>query len=306
MKIAHISDLHLSMFYKDSNLQKIKYLLKYAIAQKPDHIVITGDLTDNAGEKDFDILRNLFRSLGLLNSDRLSLVIGNHDIFGGPQTPDELFTFPKKCKNVNYDSKVKEFVNYFSETFDDCIYQNKENYFPFAKIIEDVLITGINSIARYSRLKNPFASNGSVNLEQFNEVIEIFNEFKNFVRHKIILVHHHFNKMQVDENIPASLWQIIEKQTMKLRKKKRLFRLFKEYDVDLVLHGHYHEQREYQRKQTRFLNSGASIKNNFNNKGFINFVDIKSSKITVNTHTIDTNIKVSKADYSYYPLEAAI
>jgi len=53
MKIAHISDLHLNMFYKDSNLQKIKYLLKYAIAQKPDHIVITGDLTDNAGEKDF-------------------------------------------------------------------------------------------------------------------------------------------------------------------------------------------------------------------------------------------------------------
>ena len=49
MKIAHISDLHLNMFYKDSNLQKIKYLLKYAIAQKPDHIVITGDLTDNAG-----------------------------------------------------------------------------------------------------------------------------------------------------------------------------------------------------------------------------------------------------------------
>jgi len=51
MKIAHISDLHFSIFLKDSNLKNIKYLIKYILQTKADHIVITGDLTDNACSK---------------------------------------------------------------------------------------------------------------------------------------------------------------------------------------------------------------------------------------------------------------
>ena len=81
MKIAHISDLHLNTIYS------------YSLENKADHLVITGDLTDNASEKDFEILRNLFRKNGLLNSERLSLVIGNHDIFGGLQSAEEIFFF---------------------------------------------------------------------------------------------------------------------------------------------------------------------------------------------------------------------
>ena len=112
MKIAHISDLHLNSFFKDSNLRVIKHLLKYILQQQADHIVITGDLVDNADPKDLETLRNLFRKFGLLESDRMSLVIGNHDIFGGPQTPEELFTFPEKCRSVNYEKKVNTCVKY--------------------------------------------------------------------------------------------------------------------------------------------------------------------------------------------------
>ena len=96
MKIAHISDLHFSTFFKDSNLKSIKYLIKYILQTKADHIVITGDLTDNACSKDFEILRSLFRSYDILRGDRLSVVIGNHDIFGGLQTPEDILSFPGK------------------------------------------------------------------------------------------------------------------------------------------------------------------------------------------------------------------
>ena len=194
MKIAHISDLHLNTFFKNSSLREIKYLLKYVLSEGIDHLVITGDLVDNADLKDLEILRNLFKRLGLLESDRMSLVIGNHDIFGGPQTPEDIFTFPVRCKNVPYENKVKEFGEYFSETFKNCIYKNEDHVFPFVKILDNVMISGFNSIAKYSKLKNPFGSNGEINFKQFQELSDIYRSYSKLVKYKLMLVHHHFNK----------------------------------------------------------------------------------------------------------------
>ncbi|MHB1688154.1 MAG: metallophosphoesterase family protein, partial [Ignavibacteriaceae bacterium] len=59
MKIAHISDLHFTTFFKKSNYGSIQYLLEYALNHNADHIVITGDLTDNADKNDFLILRTV-------------------------------------------------------------------------------------------------------------------------------------------------------------------------------------------------------------------------------------------------------
>ncbi len=244
MRIAHLSDFHFTTFFKKSNLIDIYSLLNYAIENNADHIVITGDLTDNADSNDFSILRRIFEKLGLLNSQKLSLVIGNHDIFGGVQTAEDIFTFPEKCRTVDFNKQVKQFYNFFKETFENCAYLSG-NIFPYAKIINGVLLLGMNSIAGYSTAKNIFASNGSVDLEQLNETIRILEKYNDIVSSKIILIHHHFNKIKVINNGSfGSFWQNIEKQTMKLRKKKRLLNLFRIFDVDLVLHGHLHETVE--------------------------------------------------------------
>ncbi len=286
MKIAHISDLHLNTFYSDSNLKQIKQLFKYAVDNRSDHIVLTGDLTDNASEKDFEILRNLFRKNGLLSSERLSIVIGNHDIFGGLQTAEDIFNFPERCKKVDYDFMVNMFVEYFKETFDDCVYKSEENHFPFAKLIRDTLITGVNSIARYSGVKNPFASNGEVDVHQFNELFRILETYQD-VKHKLVLIHHHFNKMKINKKKTAStFWQGIEKQTMKLRKKGRLFNLFNQYKIDLVLHGHLHDSVEYCRKGIRFSNGGGSIRSFQKNFVNVNFVNLNNEGITTEIHAI--------------------
>lgn len=284
MRIAHLSDLHFTTFFKKSNLTGIEYLLNYAIEQDSDHIVITGDLTDNADEHDFLLLRQLFSKLGLLNSKKLSLVIGNHDIFGGVQTAEDIFTFPQKCRTVNFKEKVKLFYNYFKETFEDCTFISEDNIFPYAKVINDTLLVGMNSIAEYSTSKNIFASNGSVDLEQLNDTATILDNFHNNINTKIILIHHHFNKIRVkNKSSFGSFWQNIEKQTMKLRKKKRLFNLFKMYQVNLVLHGHFHETGEYIRKGVKFLNGGASVKGTVPGEMKINFVDIKQEAIKIKT-----------------------
>ncbi len=284
MRIAHIADLHFTTFFKDDNLFQIEKVLRHTIDSGCDHIVITGDLTDNADKKDFGILRKLFAELNLLDTKKLSLVIGNHDIFGGVQTAEDIIKFPVKCSRINYHRKVKEFYQYFPELFEGCVHFDPKRIFPFAKIINDFLIVGANSIAKYSKITNPFASNGKVNRHQFNDIQKIFERFNEYK--KVVLIHHHFNKIKAVNGSTLNFWQKIEKQTMKLRKKKKLLKLFKQYGVEIVLHGHYHESSKYRRKGIFFSNAGASLKGNVKDELKINIVDISEASTEINIETI--------------------
>ena len=89
---------------------------------------------------------------------------------------------------------------------------------------------------------------------------------------------------------------------MKLRKKKKIIELFKYFGADLVLHGHLHEQKEYIRKDLRFLNSGASVKNNFADRLFVNFIDLNADGIIIDKRTIMPKYKTERIIYPL-PLE---
>jgi len=281
MKLAHLSDLHFTTFFRNSELYGIESILRYCNSQNVDHLIITGDLVEKPEPYDFELLRKVFKQNGFLTSDRLSLVIGNHDIFGGVLTIDDVFNFPKHCENINYKKSVVEFCSHFKESFDGCCYISRKNIFPYAKVIDDVLIIGLNSVAEYSKTKNIFASNGEITHEQLNELETIFKLF-NECKTKIILIHHHFKTMKsLHENKFGSFWQIIEKQTMKLRTKGKLMEMFNEYNVDMVLHGHYHESSEYFRKGVRFLNAGGSFKNELLNQNQVNFLETNRTSLKV-------------------------
>ncbi len=295
MRIVHLSDLHFTTFFSNNNLSQIEQVLKYAINMKGDHIVITGDLTDNATPEDFLILRKLFEKLELIDGNRFSLVIGNHDIFGGVQTAEDIFTFPEKCSKINYNQKVQEFYSYFPELFDNSIYFDQKQIFPFAKLIDNFLLVGLNSIAPYSKVNNPFASNGKIELSQLNDMVKIFEQFENEKYRKIVLVHHHFNKMKIKENLSNNFWQKIEKQTMKLKKKKRLFKIFNQYGVELVLHGHYHISKDYVRKGIRFSNAGASLKGAVKDNYYVNVININDKSIDINIVNLPARKKIKSA-----------
>ena len=264
-------------------MYKLENLLQYCNTQKVDHLIITGDLVENPDEYDFELIRKILKQNGFLSSERLSLVIGNHDIFGGVVTVEDLFNFTNHCEEINYKLRVKEFYDYFSESFKFCSYISPVNIFPYAKIIDDVLIVGLNSVAEYSKTKNIFASNGEISFDQLNEVTGIFNMYSS-CKTKLVMIHHHFRETkQVQENRFGSVWQIIEKQTMKLRTKKKLFELFQKFNVDLVLHGHYHEMSEYFIKGIRFLNAGGSFKNSSKNQNQIHFLDTSFPILKIET-----------------------
>ena len=234
----------------------------------------------------------MLQRYGFLNGERLSLVIGNHDIFGGIQKAEEILTFHEKCEGVHYKERVNNFISYFVETFDNCYYLSSKDFFPFAKRIDNTLLIGLNSVAPYSKLSNPFGSNGEISASQFGELYELLKTAENDVKYKIVMIHHHFNKIKTEaKSTFGSIWTNIEKQTMKLKNKRRLFTLSREFNVDLVLHGHIHESKEYFRKGVRFLNAGATIKSNKASVK-INFLKLSKGDVRIEMDSVDLPIKL--------------
>jgi 3',5'-cyclic AMP phosphodiesterase CpdA len=258
--IAHIADLHLSGEHKRFTLRRARRLLDAVVLHNVDHVVVTGDIAADADRRDFEIARRLFKSRGLLDPNKLSVVIGNHDIFGGVHSADDILTFPKRCKNTNYRNKVEEFGEYFHEAFGKCFLGSTSSLFPYAKILGDLALVGINSVARYSKVKNPVGSNGEVDNAELKSVRHLLQASHLRTKKKVILIHHHFNKMPpLGSGTLNSVWAAVERQTMKLRGKKRLIELFRETGVLLVMHGHVHVNSDYERKGVRFVNGGGSI-----------------------------------------------
>jgi 3',5'-cyclic AMP phosphodiesterase CpdA len=210
------------------------------------------------------------------------VVIGNHDVFGGVHVPEDIFAFPRRCRETPYERKVEEFREHFHEAFQNSFFASPLDPFPYGKVVGHVLLVGVNTVAPYSRLRNPLGSNGEVGEEQFRRLQMILASDVFRKRQKIILAHHHFSKSDAKESgSVSSVWDAIERQTMKLHGKKPLCRLFEANDVELVLHGHLHRSVEYRRKGVRFLNGGGSILGPVPGELGVNIVTVRDREIEV-------------------------
>ncbi len=288
MKIAHISDLHLDVNHKQINLANTLKVLEYISDNNFDHIIISGDITENAESSAFALARNTLNRFGLLNPDRLTVTIGNHDIYGGVHLAEDVVNFPAKCRKTNFHGKVREFAYYFRETFGKA-YSAGGNIFPFIKELDEIVIAGFNSIAYYSFVKNPFASNGKISVSQLEHAERYLNEKTPSGKKRIAVTHHHFNKdSHENDKSTSNIWQVIETQTMKLRNKKKIIRKLKNSGFEYVLHGHLHETCSYKRKNIQFINSGGSVlANNFGKPAFTE-INVNSDGISHNIITVDS------------------
>jgi len=173
-RIAHLSDTHISPEFDRYNISRLRSLLSVIVDESYDHIALTGDITGHGEGRDFRSVRRLLKYFGLLKYDRLSVTIGNHDIFGGIHRAEDVFSFKRHCRTVNYDDKLKAFEHAFSETFPKKAHR-AQNIFPFAKLVGPVALVGMNSVRRYHTLLNPFGSNGHVPNEQLRIAEDILN-----------------------------------------------------------------------------------------------------------------------------------
>lgn len=287
MKIIHISDLHLCNSFKRTNISRVKSLLRHVSELGAAHLVITGDISDNADSKDFRILKKILQAYNLYSSEKTTIIPGNHDIFGGVQKAEDIPNFPSKCKNVNYNEKVNIFFENFKELYENTYFPDSGSPFPFAKPLDGVVLLGMNTVDKYSKFKNPLASNGKVHRKQFDSLVEILTakSFGNY--RKIVLSHHHFYKNCHEvKSSESAIWNKIEKYTMKLRGKRRLLNAFSSAGVELVLHGHSHDMKEYNRRGITFLNAGSSIESIASGKGQMMIINITGEGMSTKIYTL--------------------
>jgi len=245
-RIAHISDTHISPEYNRQNIAKLKNLLTYITDEGYDHVVITGDIAGHGEERDFRSVRRLLKSFGLLEYEKLSVTIGNHDIFGGVHRAEDLFSFGKHCQTTVYNRKLDLFERTFKETFPQKAYAG-EKLFPFVKIVGPLALVGINSIREFHPFLNPFGSNGKVSDEQLESVEKILSHPSLDKLKKVVLIHHHFSKYQPHaESLINKFYHSFESRTLKLHGKKRVEETFKRCGVEVVMHGHTHVEEVYE------------------------------------------------------------
>jgi predicted phosphodiesterase len=155
---------------------------------------------------------------------------------------------------------MEQFYSSFHEAFDGTQFTTPDSLFPYVKPLGDLLIIGLNSVAPYSTVKNPVGSNGQIDDHQRRRFDRLLSFSSSQETARIVLVHHHFNKMSHrTDGTMQSVWKAFEQRTMKLHGRRTLMKLLKKHRVDIVLHGHYHQNMEYARQGIRFVNGGGSI-----------------------------------------------
>lgn len=283
-RIAHISDPHLC-FADDNGGGKAFIKLMENIREKNcDHVIISGDIADNPLPEDFRFASELLKEYDLTDFNKITIVPGNHDIFGGAAKGIDGIKFIYECRQTDYKKNLDLFTENFSEAFVNS------GIFPFVKILRNVALIGINSIDKWSLNKNPEGSNGKISAGDYEKIEKILKSKKLNGLHKIIVMHHHFALPdESEENKAHPLWLRVIEWKMKLRGKKKLLRLFEKNNVKLVLHGHTHISEIYTEGKITFVNSSASsIPLTDDQKKYYHIIEIPGSEGEA------VNIKIEK------------
>jgi 3',5'-cyclic-AMP phosphodiesterase len=258
MKIAHISDIHLDSQENPECLTDIDMLLSELLRSGHDHIVLTGDIVDVANFDDLYRLREIFESHGILNWEKVTIIPGNHDIFGKYEFKGDgmLKTAARAASAVGlkYQDRMQEFCEVFRETITEEPVLNST--FPFIKILQGgkngIAIVSFNSVLEWTVAMNPVGSRGRIDDRQLADIQS--PEIVDLLKDKFVIsLSHHAYHIYNPRNAADSvfLW------SMELVGKESYLQAMKKIGVKVALHGHYHRIMDYHIEGIHFINSGS-------------------------------------------------
>lgn len=179
-----------------------------ALAMKPDHIAVTGDLANLGLPAEYDAALAWLGALG--PPDRVSVVPGNHDIYTG---------------RLHGASCLETWRRHMtSDAFGANLVKMRSDGFPFVRRVGPVALVGLNSAIPTP----PFVAAGrlgEVQLKALGAVLDILSA-AHLVR--VVLIHH-----------PPLPGQAPPRRA--LEDAAMLERVLMEHGADLVLHGHNHK-----------------------------------------------------------------
>ncbi len=237
MRIAHISDLHvLSMDgvpgtrflnkrltgYMNLKLKRqhihrpktVVALLREIRRQNPDHVVITGDLTNLALEPEFEAVREMLEKDLAFDPSRVSVVPGNHDLYTRGALRSQRFT--------------RYFAPYVTSDLPELAANIALGPFPYVRLRENVAIIGLSSAV--PRL--PLVAAGELGALQANALRAILANDQVKKRTPVFLLHHPpHNPDSVLKTALEGLWDAAA-----------LSSLSNHLTRGLLLHGHLHRR----------------------------------------------------------------
>lgn len=289
--VVHISDPHLSHRYYREHIKSFNVLLRHLMKIGFDHLVISGDIVSTGDVEDFYVARKILSRYDLLDSERLTVVPGNHDIFGGPHRAVDVLSFPKYIRTIDYHRNLALFNETFTETFDGVRRISKSSMYPFIKEVGPFAIIGLNSIPKWSLWHNPVGSNGSVSSSQLEALSTVKAE--RMVQHKIpiVAIHHHFNHLVSDPAIRNTFLRQIESRLMRLRNYRKLLYHLSDLNVQYILHGHIHRNELYERYGIRLANGAGAVCNDPVRSLKYNRLTYENGLTYLKTHTLPAATK---------------
>ena len=256
VKIAHISDLHFSGKQDRRQHGELDRMLDYFVTLGYDHLVISGDLSNNADPEDWMLVRNKLERHGLYCWDKTTVVAGNHDLM----KIEEEMRFYNALNPLSFvrekifDNKLKEFCSFFQELI--IGEEQGEKGFPFIKVINypsvKIAFSSLNSVYPWYPADNPLGARGFINQGQLSAMgteSVLAAVKKCFV---IGLCHHAYKVYGTDSLIDQAFdW------TMELKNREEFLGLMKKMGAKLVLHGHFHRFQAYSVDGITFVNGGS-------------------------------------------------
>ena len=193
LRIAHISDPHIlsprgaewrqmllnkritgyaNLVLRRGRVHRREYLLAVmqAAAQRADHVVVTGDITNLALESEFHEAQSLLRSLA--RSLEVTVVPGNHDIY--------LRSTHRKRRFPHH------FAEFLRSDLPELATHSPAGPFPCVKLRGPVAIIGMSSAVP----RPPFIAAGYVGREQLDALDRVLAHPEVGRRTPVILIHH--------------------------------------------------------------------------------------------------------------------
>ena len=172
-------------------------------AQAPDHIAVTGDLTNIARHEEFENARRWLEALG--PPDKVTAIPGNHDAYvpGAHHRYRELWAPWMLADDAEFVGKA---------------------LFPFMRRKGHVALIGVSSAVASA----PFMATGRVGSHQTGRLTSLLDEAREEGLFRVVLIHHPPKLLD-----PRNQWR-------KLTDGKRFRRAIERSGAELILHGHDH------------------------------------------------------------------
>lgn len=184
-------------------LSVLNALMSHMQTVKPDHVVISGDLTHIGLPQEFDQVAEWLPTIG--TPQQITLVPGNHELYVNSKWQD---SFAKWQAYLGSDQTGPE----------HCSIE-----YPTLRIRKHVAFIGLNSA--YASL--PFLATGRIGKHQFSRLRQLLDETAQQGFFRVVIVHH--------PPLPG-----LTKWRKRLTDASQLQKILLQHGAELVLYGHTH------------------------------------------------------------------